>query len=366
MIIIDIKTKLFQLPLDEPLQDAMHGIHTHFELITVEIHTEEGLVGTGYTYTGGKGGHAIKAMLDHDFSQFIKGKTIRSVIEISSLNEAMFMYIHYVGRGGVASFAISAIDVAVWDLYCKKNELPLWKALGGASDTCRVYRGGIDLNYSLKKLLQSVELYLEQGFNAVKIKIGKKQLEEDIERVQAVRKLIGTETNLMVDANYSYTLEQALNVAISLKEQNILWLEEPVLPDCYQMYGLIAKQTQMPLAMGENLHTIEEFKQAFEYSSLSYIQPDASNCGGISNWIRIAKYAKDKSIPICSHGMHELHVSLVSSQINAGWLEVHSFPIDTYTKNPLQLKDYRAIVPNQSGIGIEFDWNKLKYFQVSN
>ena len=112
--------------------------------------------------------------------------------------------------------------------------------------------------------------------------------------------------------------------------------------------------------MGENLHTLREFEQAFEYANLSYIQPDASNCGGITCWLKVAKIAEAKAIEISSHGMQELHVSLVSSQTKTSWIEIHSFPIDQYTHRPLKLNDGIALAPSTPGIGVEFNWEKLE------
>ena len=190
-----IDTRLYVVPLHEVLSDAMHGSHTHFELIIVEVLSKSGEIGMGYTYTGGRGGHAIQSLINYELAPLLVGS---DGSDIEKIFKQMETHIHYVGRGGIAAFAISAIDIALWDLKGKNLNKSLIQMLGAKGNTSKAYCGGIDLNFPIKKLLNNVEGYLNSGFNAIKIKVGRKKLTEDIERVRRIRKLIGPNIIFMV------------------------------------------------------------------------------------------------------------------------------------------------------------------------
>ena len=354
--IVSIVPRLFNLPLAEVLTDAKHGDHTHFQLITATVTLSDGRSGTGYTYTGGWGGHAILAMITHDLSHCLLGQ---DATHVEDLHDAMRWHIHYVGRGGVSAFAIAALDIALWDLRGQTLGQSLVQMAGGAADRCKAYCGGIDLNFDLPKLLANIDTYLERGFNGVKIKVGHKNIQTDIDRIFAVREHIGPDVTFMIDANYALDVDRAIELSTTIEPADITWFEEPIDPDDYDGYRRIASCTSIPLAAGENGHSLPDFDLLMRHGALRFIQPDASTCGRITSWLRVAKMAEDRGVILCTHGMQELHVSLLSGRANAGWLEVHSFPIDTYTVRPLVVEHHLAVAPQNAGIGVTFDWEKL-------
>ena len=362
MKITDIKTMLYRVPLDEPLEDAIHGTHTHFELIVCAVHTDAGQSGIGYTYTGGFGGATIYQMIETDLAPFLVGKDPECIFQLWN---ALCWRIHYVGRGGLSAFAIAALDTALWDIRGKKAGLPLWKLAGGNRNVTKAYGGGIDLHYPIDRLLQNVQGHLNKGLRGVKIKVGKECLDEDVERVAAVRKFIGKDTDFMVDANMKWTVETAIRASHLFKEFGVLWLEEPTIPDDMHGYRNIADRGALPIAAGENYHTVMDFQNMFRYGRIDFPQPDVSTVGGVSAWLKVADLCFANNLPVCSHGMQELHVSLMAAMPHSGYLEVHSFPIDRYTVRPLVIDGQGfAVAPDEPGNGVAFRVELLSQYQV--
>ena len=361
MIIKCIETRHYHLPLSHPMTDASHGVMTHFEVILAKLETSCGLTGYGYTYTIGCGGAAIRSLIDRDLRLLLLGADANCIEQIW---ERMWRCMHYVGRGGLVSFAISAVDIALWDLRGKKEGMPLWKLLGGYSGQARAYAGGIDLQLGPDELVEQTRCNLQKGFRAIKIKVGRDVLREDVDRVRAVRECIGPDMPLMVDANMRWTVEGAIRAAQQFREHDVYWLEEPTIPDDYKGMARIAAEGGVPIAAGENLHTIYEFRHTIEVGKIAFPEPDVSNIGGITNWMRVAKLAYAHNLQVTSHGVHELHIHLLAAIPNASLLEVHSFGLERFIKNPPQLKEGIMVPPDSPGHGVEFDWDLLRDFQL--
>jgi len=357
-----IDTRHYRLPLTHPMTDASHGVMTHFEVVLVRLATESGLEGCGYTYTIGVGGTAIRALIEVDLKPQLLGK---DADRIEQIWESMWRHTHYVGRGGLVSFAMSAVDIALWDLKGKKEKEPLWKLLGGHSGGANAYAGGIDLQLGPEELLEQTRCNMDKGFRAIKIKVGRDKLSEDLERVRAVRDFIGPDMPLMVDANMRWTAETAIKAARKFRDYDVFWLEEPTIPDDYKGMARIAREGGLPVAAGENLHTVYEFRHTIEEGMIAFPEPDVSNIGGITNWMRVAKLAYAHNLCVTSHGVHEIHLHLLAAIPNASFLEVHSFGLERFMENPPELIDGVMRASNDPGHGVAFDHDALRQFEVT-
>lgn len=353
-----VETARYSIPLGAPVGDATHGIISHFTLVTTVVREQAGLAGVGYTYTVGRvGGSAIAAMINDDLAPAVIGEDPRRV---EALWKSMWDRTHYVGRGGPASFAISAVDIALWDLKSKALGEPLWRLLGGYNPYVQAYASGIDLNLSLDALETQTESSVERGFRAIKMKVGQADLREDLARVRAVRGLLGPENPLMVDANMKWGVDEAIRASRALAEYDVYWLEEPTAPHDVPGHARIQREGAVPVAAGENLHTVGEFEALISAGGVAFPEPDVTNCGGITAWLKIARLAEARNLPVTTHGVHDLHVSLLAAIPNASFLEVHGFGLDPYLTEPVQITAGCATAPDRPGHGVEFRWSALE------
>ena len=356
MAIDGLEVGHYRIPLPVVLSDSTHGEIRHFELVTVRLRTRDGAEGVGYTYTVGAGGAAIRALIERDLAPALLGEDEERV---ERLWTRMWWRLHYVGRGGPASFAISAVDVALWDCRARRQGAPLWRILGGHDPAVRAYAGGIDLQFPLPQLVAQTEANLAGGFRAIKMKVGRARLQEDVERVGAVRRLLGPGTPLMVDANMRWTADEAIRAARALAPHDPFWLEEPTVPEDVAGHARVRRDGGLPVAAGENLHTLAEFASLIDAGGVSFPEPDVSNCGGVTVWLKVAHLAEAHHLPVTSHGVHDLHVHLLAAVPNASYLEVHGFGLERVIAHPLEIRDGLAHAPDRPGHGVELDWKAL-------
>lgn len=361
MTIAAVEVGHYRIPLPVVLSDSTHGEITHFDLVTARIRTADGAEGLGYTYTVGAGAAAIRALLADLAPLLVGGDAER----IEALWQRMWWGCHYVGRGGVAAFAISAVDIALWDLRARRRGLPLWKLLGGHHPRVKAYAGGIDLLFPLDRLLHQTEENLRRGFRAIKMKVGRPRLRDDVERVRAMRERLGPDVPLMIDANMRWTPDEAIRAGRALAAHDVFWLEEPTIPDDVPGHVRIVREGGLPIAAGENLRTLHEFKRLIDADGVTFPEPDVSNVGGITIWLKVAHLAEAHNLPVTSHGVHDLHVHLLAAVPNASYLEVHGFGLERFIAHQLELRDGEAIAPDRPGHGVAFDWAGLEGLRLS-
>jgi L-alanine-DL-glutamate epimerase-like enolase superfamily enzyme len=355
--IASLETGHYRVPLPSVLTDSMHGIMRDFEIITVRLRDREGTEGTGYTFTVGRNGGAIHDIITREISEIVISQ---DADRIEWLWHRLWWELHYGGRGGPTVLAMSAIDIALWDLKAKRAGLPLWNLLGGHDRRVPCYAGGIDLELSADELLRQTDGNLAKGFRAIKMKVGRKKLSEDVAKLAAIRDHLGAEFPLMVDANMKWTVDEAIRAARAFAPYDPLWLEEPIAPDDVAGHARVRREGGIPVAAGENLRTIWEFRHLIASGGVSFPEPDVTNCGGITAFMKIAHLAESFNLPVTSHGAHDITVHLLAAVPNCSYLEAHGFGLDRYIAEPLRIEDGMAVAPDRPGHGVSFDWAGLE------
>ena len=357
MNITDIQAAHYLIPLPVPLSDSTHGTIRAFEMISVRVRDADGAEGVGYTYTVGAGGAAVHALIARDLAPRLVGRDAERIEELWHL---MWWTVHYGGRGGAQGLAMSAIDIALWDLRARRQGAPLWRVLGGFDPRVPCYAGGIDLDFPLDALLRQTDDNLARGFRAIKMKVGRPSLREDVERVRAMRRHLGPDFPLMVDANMRWSADEAIRAARAFRELEPVWLEEPTIPDDVPGHARIVREGGLPIAAGENLHTLHEFRQLIAAGGVTFPEPDVTNCGGVTTFMKVCHLAEAFNLPVTSHGAHDITVHLLAAVPNRSYLEAHGFGLDALIAEPLRMQDGLAVAPDRPGHGVVFDWKALE------
>ncbi|MFQ5856033.1 MAG: mandelate racemase/muconate lactonizing enzyme family protein [Anaerolineae bacterium] len=370
MKITEVQSVVVSIPLREPTAFATTVV-TAREYVIAWVDTDEDLRGVGFTVGGRYAGegHLIHTAIQHNLKHLVIGE---SPFAVEQLWERMFQTTLLMGRRGAVMRAISALDIALWDIMAKAAGRPLYQMLGGYRDEVPAYASGgyYREGKGLPELAVEMERYMDMGFTSVKMKIGRLDPREDAERVRVVRETVGTEVRLAVDANNAWPdAAAAIRAARMLEKYDIWWLEEPVMPDNLPASATIASALDVPVASGEIEATRWGFRELLERRAVDILQPDATVAGGITEWIKIAHMAAGWDIPIAPHWMANTHVHLVAAVPNG--LTVEFFVLDEDVLNferivqePLQPVNGMIRVPQRPGHGVELDDKAVARYRI--
>lgn len=323
----------------------------------VRIRDADGVVGTGYSYTIGTGGSSVMRLLDDHLVPLLIG---REAAEVEKIWRDLFYRVHATTVGAITSIALAAIDTALWDLRARKAGLPLHVMAGGAKDSIALYctEGGW-LHLEQSQLVEEALRAKEIGFGGTKIKVGRPHVGEDVRRIAAVREAVGRDWDVMTDANQGLSLDEAIRRARCFEPYDVAWFEEPIHADDVSAHQRLCASTTLPIAVGESLYSISQFKDYLHHGACSIVQTDVGRIGGITPWLKVAHMAEAFNVTVCPHFLMEIHVALCCAVPNSRWLEFIP-QLDMVTHTGMRVENGRAVPSSEPGLGIDWDWERLE------
>lgn len=352
---------LCDVPVERERRDAIQSFVKQ-ETIIVEVDTDDGGRGRGYSYTIGTGGKAVLSLLRDEMLPQLPGQDPRRV---EAVWQKLFWSTHATVVGPITSLALAAVDTALWDLRCRDAGLPLWVLAGGHDPNVAAYdtEGGW-LHLPTGELVAGALDAQRRGFRGVKLKIGKPTGEEDRERVGAVREAVGPGFPIMVDANQAFTVAEARRRAHLLEPLDVAWLEEPLPADDVSGHSRLAAGTSIPVAVGESLYSVGHFRDFLAAGAVGVVQVDVARVGGVTPWLKVAHLAEAFNVQVAPHFLMELHVSLAAAVPNA--LAVEHIPqLRALTDIDLVLDNGTLRASDQAGLGIAWDEDALDRHRVA-
>ncbi|WP_323799332.1 mandelate racemase/muconate lactonizing enzyme family protein [Parasphingorhabdus sp.] len=358
------ETFILQVPTPE-IADSKRAL-SYLEFVGVRIFADNGVAGTGFFATVGHGAHVVKAALDTLLVEDLIGDDpheVRAIWQRLYAGRSL-----WIGRAGAVQLALAAIDIALWDMVAKQAGKPLWQMLGGTlGRPVQIYNTNAGwLNFSTRHLCDEAQRQIDQGYTALKMKVGGPDLDEDIARIRAVRKAIGGDILLMADANQNWTFAQAKDAVERMAEFNLGWIEEPLHPDDLKGHVELRAHCPMPLALGENIYSAHQFDAFIGYDAVDVVQVDVCRVGGITPWLDVAAMADAAGLKICPHAgdIAQIHQHLVRAIPNSWLLEVIPF----WEKGPFEdqicLRDGHNIAPTQPGASTDFSAEALECYRI--
>jgi len=357
-----IKVSLIYLPLDTPVSDAkvLTGRQkplTEIAFIFAEIRTRDGHEGIGFGYSKRAGGPGMYAHAK-EIAPNLLGE---DPSDISRLFTKLLWAGASMGRSGLTTQAIAPFDIALWDLKAKRAGLPLAKLLGAHRDSVQCYNtSGGYLHTPLDQVLKNVQISRESGIGGIKLKVGQPDLSIDIHRVGEVRKLLGDDFPLMVDANQQWDRQKATRACRSLEQFDLTWIEEPLDAYDFEGHALLADRFDTAIATGEMLTSAGEHAQLIMAEGSDFIQPDAPRVGGITPFLEIMALGAFKGRKLAPHFAMEIHLHLAAAYPIEPWLE-HFEWLGPMFNEQMQLKDGRMYVSDRPGLGFSLSEQALRW-----
>jgi mandelate racemase len=348
-------TKILVRPVGAPMKRplaASTGKLTESALLLLDLHTDQGIVGRSYLFGIGRHNLPPIAKLVEAMAEMIKGDAVVP-FEIEKKLRARYALL---GVHNVVLFAMAGIDMAAWDALGQSLKQPLVRLLGGAPRPVPAYNSkGLGI-MPLKALPHEAEELVEEGFHAIKLRLGRSEAREDLEAIRTVKKAIGTSVTLMVDFNQALSVAEAIKRGRLIDEEGgVFWIEEPVRADDFAGTARIAREVATPIQIGENFMGPEQMTQALAAGACDYVMPDAQRIGGVSGWMRAAALAQGAGVEMSSHLFPEVSSHLLAVTPTSHWLEYVDWA-DAVLQQPLRVKDGFVAIPEKPGIGMM--WNE--------
>jgi len=348
------------VPLRRPIVSKI-GVFHDWPLILIDLHTEEGIVGKSYLepYLANSMKYIVPVIEDMAASR--KGKLISPIDDFQHARRSL----NLLGYEGVTMIAISGLDMAAWDALAKAVGMPLATFLGGTVDSVPAYNSnGLWLRDVSALANEACELVSEGGFQALKLRLGREKLSEDMQAIDSIREAAGSEVQLMVDFNQGLSLSDALRRCHALDDQGLYWFEEPTTYNNLDGHAQLAREMKTPIQIGENFYGPRELARAIEMRASDYVMPDLMRIGGISGWLRAVPIAAAAGIEVSTHLYPEVSAHLMRVTETAHWLEWQDWA-DPILTEPFKLVDGRLQIPKKPGCGIEWDEKAVQKFSYS-
>jgi len=362
MKIREVKTNLVRLPLEEPLVGAPPMPTMLRDFVTVEVTTDDGIEGIGITTFGGKIVKTLKTAVEQ-FGEMMLGEDPRGDIPGTYLRGA----IHNNGPEGIVSLALAALDLALWDIRGKAAGVSVAKLLGATRERVPAYASGALVRTSpLDALEKAAAALVEKGYTQMKTQMAVEGLNpaQEIERIRAVRKVVGPNINLMADVNQRWSVHEAIAILRQIEDVRLGWIEDPTVRSDYQGLAEIARALDMPVCAGEYLYGMEPHRQTLAHHSVDIVMIDVLRAGGVTQWMKIAGMAEAFNRPVVSHLLPEFHVHLIAAAPDGLVVEYMPWTWRLFDNPPLPQKGEMAVPPGP-GWGLTFAKGLFDKYGVS-